>query len=298
MSKVKRQHYLPQFYLRSFVGEGQNFFVCQRHGGKLGKIRKSKPKHECCGRYLYEVKRNSSKQKNDYLETGCIEKRLGECESRLAPCYRNLLTSLDKGSLSKTDSRTAVDDLVALIAFFIVRNPSWLNTVRNKADNLSKVLIKNDFLSKKDQDQLVKEGLSDELRAISELAIMDTVLFSMSEGAPLRELVELMGQMDCLFMKAVDGSEFITSSFPVYAAWEFTDDDDPTGIYFPLSPLYAAVLKMGKGNDRLVAIRSASAEEVDSLNRAMMNGNGAWELLVARDRGVLEELLKDYRFDW
>ena len=135
-------------------------------------------------------------------------------------------------------------------------------------------------MSDEDADELTKVGLKDELESIVELSIMVTALFDASEDTPLWRLIGILNQMDCVFLKSPDGPEFITSSFPFYVAWASKEDEYPTGVYFPLSPHYAAVLRKGSGAHRTVAVRNASGAEVISLNKVMMNGNETWVTLM------------------
>lgn len=38
-----------------------------------------------------------------------------------------------------------------------------------------------------------------------------------------------------------------------------------------------------------------SSFEVDSFSRILMNGDGLWEFLIARDQSKLERLVEEYR---
>lgn len=101
--------------------------------------------------------------------------------------------------------------------------------------------------------------------------------------------------MDCLFCIAPDGTEFVTTSLPVHVEWKDESDENPCGIYFPLSPGYAVVFRQRLVEDRCVSITRLAAVEVDLLNRTLMNGDGLWEFLIARDRSKLERLVEEYR---
>ena len=149
-------------------------------------------------------------------------------------------------------------------------------------------------MDENDIGQMSDEDSRGELEALVELGIMDAALFSTAEGAPMRTLVDLMFDKDCCFFKSPGETAFITASFPVYTAWASEADANPATIYFPLSPRFAVVFREGAG-EGLVCIEDASVELVASLNRILMNGNDAWEMLIASDRDVLDGLLKKYR---
>lgn len=109
------------------------------------------------------------------------------------------------------------------------------------------------------------------------------------------DLLVLLLDMDCLFYIAPGGSEFITSSLPVHAEWKNESDEDPCGVYFPLSPRYAVVFKQRLEKERCVSTTRMSSIEVDSFSRILMNGDGLWEFLIARDQSKLERLVEEYR---
>lgn len=142
---------------------------------------------------------------------------------------------------------------------------------------------------------MVLAGYGDEFEAIVELAYLDTALFRLDKGAPLYDLLVLLLDMDCCFYAAPEGSEFITTSLPAHAEWKDESDENPCGIYFPLSPRYAVVFRQRLEEERCVSTTRISSTEVDSFNRILMNGDGLWEFLIAKDRSYLERLIRQYR---
>lgn len=156
-------------------------------------------------------------------------------------------------------------------------------------------LLTNGFFSDEDILQMDLAGYGDEFEAIVELAYLDTALFRLDKGAPLYDLLVLLLDMDCLFYIAPEGSEFITSSLPVHAEWKEERDKDPCGFYFPLTSRYAVVFGQRLEEDRCVSISHLADFAVDSFNRMLMNGDGLWDFLIARDRSKLERLAEEYR---
>ena len=293
MADVKQQHYLPQFYLKSFADAEGFLHVVRRCGGQLGSPYKGKTGRVCSKKYLHEVYRRSSTHGEAFYEKGIIEAELGSVENALAPSYRDLLCCLENGSLPD-DYPDAIRKLMALIAFFIARSPKWLQLKRNEAGEVAARLLEKGLLDENDIGWMSDEDSRGELEALVELGIMDAALFSTAEGAPVWTLVDLMFDKDCCFFKSPGETAFITASFPAYVARASEGDTNPVAIYFPLSPRFAAVFREGTG-EGLVCIEDASAELVTSLNRLLMNGNDAWEMLIASDRDVLDGLLKEYR---
>ena len=295
MPDVKMQHYVPRFYLDSFT-DGKYLCAVRRDNDGLGNVFKTQPMRVCAERYLYEVKARAVEHEGSYIEKGSVENNLGKIENRLAPVYRNVLDCLDRWSFpSGMECVELISGMCCLIASFLVRNPGWLEGVRGNASLRAEELLGDGFLTEDDVSQMAAEGFAGEFEAFVELAYLDTALFKTDEGSPMQALIELLLDMDCLFWLAPDGAEFVTASLPVYAAWADERDHDPVGVYFPLSPRYAVVLRCRADSESPVSISHASKELVDSFNRCIMNGNGAWDVLIARDRAVLEELLGSYR---
>lgn len=296
MPGVKNQHYVPRFYLRSFTDDSGYLSVVRRDAGGLKPVFRTKPENVCAENYLYEVKRRVSNGDDGFIEKGVIEDALGKIENNLAPAYRTLLSCLDSGKLPKGEECVAlISRLAFLLASVIARSPKWLSRVRGNAGAHSVELLSNAFFSDKDISQMDLAGYGNEFEAIVELACLDTALFRFDKGAPMYDLLVLLLDMDCLFYIAPEGSEFITSSLPVHAEWKDESDESPCGIYFPLSPRHAVVFRQRLEEDRYVSITRMAAIEVDSFNRILMNGDGLWEFLIAKDRLYLERLIGQYQ---
>ena len=249
----------------------------------------------CAERYLYEVKARAAGHEGAYIEKGSVEKNLGKIENRIAPVYRRILECLDGGCFPRGPVRAElISGMCCLIASFLVRNPGWLECVRGNASLRAEELLADGFLTDDDVKQMAEEGFVGEFEAFVELAYLDTALFKTDKGSPMQALIDPLLGMDCLFLVAPDSTEFVTASLPAFAAWVDVHDHDPAGVYFPLSPRYAVVLRCKADSEGPVSISHASKELVDSFNRCIMNGNGAWDVLIARARAVLEVLLGSY----
>lgn len=296
MSGVKNQHYVPRFYLKSFTDDAGYLSVIRRDAGGLKPVFRTKPENVCAENYLYEVKRRESVDMDGFIEKGVIEDALGKIENDLAPAYRLLLSYLDSEKLPEGEECVElITQLAFLLAFFIVRNPKWLNEVRGNAGAHSAELLSSGFFSDEDISQMVLAGYGGEFEAIVELAYLDTALFRLDKGAPLYDLLVLLLDMDCLFYIAPEGTEFVTTSLPVHIEWKDESDENPCGLYFPLSPRYAVVFGQRLEEERCVSISHLAAFAVDSFNRMLMNGDGLWEFLIARDRFCLERLIGQYQ---
>lgn len=296
MPGVKNQHYVPRFYLKSFTDAPGFLCVVRRDADGLKPVFRTRPENVCAENYLYEVRRREALGEDGFVEKGVIEDALGKIENDLALSYRSLPSYLDSGKMPKGEECVElITRLAFLLAFFIVRNPKWLNEVRGNSGAHSVELLSSGFFTDEDILQMDLAGYGDEFEAIIELACLDTALFRFDKGAPLYELLALLLDMDCLFYIAPEGTEFVTTSLPVHVEWKDESDENPCGIYFPLSPRHAVVFRQRLKEDRYVSITRMAAVEVDSFNRVLMNGDRLWEFLIAKDRLYLERLIGQYQ---
>ena len=296
MPGVKNQHYVPRFYLKSFTDDTGHLYAVRRDASGLGSVFPAKPERVCVEKYLYEVKGRMSEGNDGFIEKGAIEDALGNIENKLAPVYQSLIGYLDSEELPNGEELVdLITQLAALVASLIVSNPKWLKQVRSSARARSAERWASGFFSDEDIARLESVGYGSETEAIAELAFLDTTLLRCYKGTPIYSLLTILLDMDCRFCVAPEGSEFITTSLPVYIAWKDEHDEKPYGCYFPLSSRYAAVFKRRLEKERCVYTTSMFADAVDSLNRILMNCNGAWEFLIARDRSCLERLNEEYR---
>lgn len=294
MSDVKKQHYVPRFYLKSFTNQDGFLYAVKREPSGLGRIFQTKPEGICFEKYLHEVKRRTPIDGERFIEQGSAEKALSKMENDLAYDYRLLIEHLDSGVFSDTDETCELlERLILLISLLLVRSPKYLKRVRSNAASYAVELEAEGFLTDVDRKEMDAEGFGEEFESIVELAIQDAALFKFCEDAPLHSLVSLMLRMDCGFFVAPEGSEFITSSLPIFPEWSDIQESDPYSIYFSLSPRYGVVLKQKSENDRLVSISHIDGSAVDVFNRALMYGNDSWDFLIARDRECFELLVKE-----
>lgn len=186
MSGVKNQHYVPRFYLKSFT-DGTGFLsAVRRDTGGLKSVFRTKPENVCAENYLYEVMQREALGEDGFVEKGVIEDTLGKIENDLAPVYRSLLSFLDSEKLPKGEGCVElITRLAFLLAFFIVRNPKWLNEVRGNSGARSVELLSSGFFTDEDILQMDFAGYGGEFEAIVELAYLDTALFRFDKGVPM-----------------------------------------------------------------------------------------------------------------
>lgn len=130
MSDVKKQHYVPRFYLKSFTNQDGFLYAVKREPSGLGRIFQTKPEGICFEKYLHEVKRRTLIDRERFIEQGSAEKALSKMENDLAYDYRLLIEHLDAGVFSDTDETCELlERLILLISLLLVRSPKYLKRV-------------------------------------------------------------------------------------------------------------------------------------------------------------------------
>lgn len=66
MSDVKKQHYVPQFYLRSFTDDGF-LYAAGRGTNGVGSVFKTRTDGVCAERYLYEIRSRVPKAEDAFV---------------------------------------------------------------------------------------------------------------------------------------------------------------------------------------------------------------------------------------
>lgn len=84
MSDVKKQHYVPQFYLRSFTDDGGFLYAVRRGTNGVGSVFKTRTDGVCAERYLYEVRRRVPKAEDAFVKKGAAEHTLGKNEKNIS----------------------------------------------------------------------------------------------------------------------------------------------------------------------------------------------------------------------
>lgn len=95
MTLSKRHHYLPQFYIKGFVGNDGKVSVFDKEKGKIDKIRKS-PKQ-----IFYEYNRNTFEINGK--KTDFIEKLHTFGENQFVPTYKKIIENLENINLTGYD---------------------------------------------------------------------------------------------------------------------------------------------------------------------------------------------------
>ncbi len=167
----------------------------------------------------------------EFIEKGSIETLLGKAETVLARRYCDLLRCLEDGRLPG-DKSDFIEDLVALISFFVVRSPKWLQSKRNDAADVADRLSKVGLLSEEDIAQLSAEGLWG-VRGVRRTGHHGRGIIQHGRRGTDANLGKAYAGHEMLLLKSVGRLEFVTASFPVYFAWASRRTNSQRGFISP-----------------------------------------------------------------
>lgn len=291
MTITKRQHYVPRFYLRNFTNaEGQLHTYRRQDGTRFT----TAPENVCAENYLYEVDLSNvddSKAAHSLLDN-YIEGQLSGAEGRLAPYYGQLLRCCEEKTF---DGKDFLDGRLAaciLAANIVVRHPLMLMADRGNAKTVVEDVEAEGGITEQEQAVLDLYGLGSNLETITDLAIMQTLLFSNHPDVPFNRIYNALADKRMAIVEAPALMRFITTSMPMYFLGIDEDNYAFDVAYMPLSYRYAALFTDDKSVRQL---SKATIEETIRFNVALLDGNDVWDVAVANARGALDVALREWK---
>lgn len=222
---TKKQHYLPQFYLKNFVGDKGKIWTYDR---SKEKIYACNPRDIACENYLYETRwENANSELGEFVLPNHIEKQFAEQEGKYSKLLKRIVEICTNAENEKAliCNREEKEILASFVSNMVLRNP-WsmekadLECVTDGVMDLKEIKAMDTIL------QYLGYGGTESLVKFSSKRIWLDNDFEGGMQQVLQE--ELRGTNFCI-LKA-NNKQFITSSFPVSFG---------NGTYFPLSPQFA-----------------------------------------------------------
>jgi len=210
-SDTKRQHYLPQFYLKGFILDGK-FWVYDR---QLNEFRKQTPINTAIEKDYYSfTDKNGEKNTN-------IEKILADVEGRIVPVINKIksqekINDDDKGIMS------------LFLSFLNYRVPEFEKLSNEIAQKISKFTIQNLISSKEQATKWIENYKKDTGKSFD---VSSEILFEYAQNpqfkitidrnTTLRQMLDLsykntnwLYNLDWVIIRAPEKTSFITSDNP------------------------------------------------------------------------------------
>lgn len=218
MSKVKKQHFVPQFYLENFTDSDNNIYAFDIVKGESFRTTTENIAHE---RYFYDYE--PLDQFMGIEQT--IEKALAASEGESAKVFRKLVASLNANNvkaLTKDDYKQLAD--------YIITQQRRTPESRIKGTQLA-TEIERQLRDKGASDDFIKEqGLDSE-----KYDPHFQQIYGLLNSEVLREIEDLCDRY-WIFWSNKTKHNFYTSDHPVVG---YLHNEKAYEIYFPLTPRYS-----------------------------------------------------------
>ena len=287
---TRKQHWVPQFYLRHFADSSGQLHAYSRQKGSFFR---TNCENLCCMRDLYEVEHTDAAgdATDRFYAQNLIEVKLSEFENRIAPLYDRFLERQKEDQCEGeeySDGKAAVCELAANI---IVRHPISMRVDKKWSRETAEELLRNVHLTPYEFGLLDWSGWRGDSQAVVELAATATMLFSNDDNVPVNRIRKTFLEKSFSILRAPVGSGFVTTSMPMFIIGPEDDSYDFHLAYMPLSSEYAAVFSDGPLFPPFVRLDFSGTE---FMNRVFLLNCEHWDVAISRGSGPLEHAVRDW----
>lgn len=287
---TRKQHWVPQFYLRHFADSSGQLYAYNKSSGDFYR---TKTENVCSKRDLYEVKHSDIKADSDdrYYAQNFIEARLSEDESRISVPYTQLLRCCRDATLEGDTFRRGRQAVCELASNLIVRHPVAMQGDRRKAREESSLLQVDGVLTEEDRALLDCSGWNGDHKALAELSVTATLLFSEDGSVPANRIYKAFLEKQFCVLEAPVGSGFITTSMPMFIIGPEDDSYVFDFAYMPLSSKYAALFTT---DSSLESFYRLNVPHIELMNRLLLLNCRHWDVALSRENDPLKHAVCDW----
>lgn len=287
---TRKQHWVPQFYLRHFADSSGRLYAYSKSSGDFYR---TKTENVCSKRDLYEVKHSDIKADSDdrYYAQNFIEARLSEDESRISVPYTQLLRCCRDATLEGDTFRRGRQAVCELASNLIVRHPVAMQGDRRKAREESSLLQVNGVLTEEDRALLDYSGWNGDHKALAELSVTATLLFSEDGSVPANRIYKAFLEKQFCVLEAPIGSGFITTSMPMFIIGPEDDSYVFDFAYMPLSSKHAALFTT---DSSLESFYRLNVPHIELMNRLLLLNCRHWDVALSRENDPLKHAVCDW----
>ena len=287
---TRKQHWVPRFYLRHFADSSGQLHAYNKSSGVFYR---TKVEDVCSKRDLYEVQYSDIEADSDdkYYAQNLIETKLSESESQISVSYSRLLQCCKDAILEGDAFRQGRQAVCKLASNLIVRHPATMLADRNRAREGSSMLLEDVVLTEEEKALLDLSGWNGDHKALAELSVSATLLFSEDGSVPANRIYEAFLEKRFCILEAPIGSEFVTTSMPMFIIGPEDDSYDFDFAYMPLSSKYAALFT---GDSSLGPFHRLNFPHVELMNRLLLLNCKHWDVALSRGIDPLEHAIRDW----
>lgn len=274
----KKQHYVPQYYLRRFSDDCDSLWVYNR---KTGKTYKSRSEDVYERNYHYEMEARCQRSWHGrHLLPGKIEKKLSQIEGEQSALLRKIDIQIVSGRVHEKERRT----LSWLVGHLIARHPAMLANYEPDYDAMY-----SDPEVRWGCEVLAQAGMADEIEVLAQGANQMVLALWRCKGSPTYFAKSDLERLRCHFIRPQGEARFITSSLPPHFNTTLWKDgkchiDD---LMLPLSPTLAVVYS-GAGPTKYGVLEVPDSTVV-RLNSGYFVSEPACEQVVSGRREDLDQ---------
>ena len=295
-AEAKIQHYVPQYYLRSFIDAKELLYVVDRPRAKFFRV----PTKKVGGELYFNLINVKG------IDPFAVEKALADLESMVAPALERVKKTR---SLAAEKDRGAVMNLIASVT---LRNPKQrqaIGEIINQSGNLaaaeglsSKPKFDEYVSAMKAQGKEVRESYEETKELVAKIpgTFRPTQEFSILTELRLHDpLVQRYeGRKWQILVASEDSGGFVTSDHPVCLRWSDGEHGNlspglavpGTELIFPISP-HLVLRGSFEGEENVVEVDTSTVAGINSL--LISNAHNqiyAQDALFKYKRAPLEEI--------
>lgn len=282
---AKRQHYVPEFYIKGFSDNGKNIFVFDK---ERWKIYEKNVREVCTKRHIYENPVGNSEVEERFFLPNDLEDRHARLENDFAPMLRRVKREYSLAALGTNNPTLSNQDkelLIRMVANFLTRNKWTLENFYKEHDPE----VDEELAPYRELCQMIKLDFT----AVAEASRKRIIMTDEHEKYLPNIIFGNLGQLELSLVKATGGAKFAASSFPIIYLTE--DDEDGTTyftwVFLPISPFLAVMFAEGD-NKGEVCIRESEPEDVDKINAVFADPKSDLaSYVLSSDRALLERLM-------
>lgn len=277
-STPKKQHYVPQYYLRRFSDDSDKLWVYNR---KSGKTYKSRSEDVCERNYHYEMEaRGQRSWHGRHLLPGKIEKKLSEIESEQALLLRKIDFQLGIGRIHEKERRA----LLWLVGHLIARHPAMLADCEPDYNTLY-----SDPEVRRGCEFLAQAGMADEIEVLVQGANQMVLALWRCKGSATYFAKNDLNRLHCHFIRPQEEARFLTSSLPPHFSTTLREDGKYhiDNLTLPLSSTLAVVYS-SEGPTKCEVLK-ISDDSIIELNAGYLVSGPAYEQVISGRRKDLDQ---------
>lgn len=225
---TKKQHFIPEFYLKNFCADDGKLAVYNCKYNDFGD--RKTPAQICYEKYLYETKVDPDSDAENFVLVNEVENNFRDKETIYRDCISRILdtcssTEDKRKDICSDDDIKILDDFVTNM---LLRNPLLYNKADN-SDLFQELLDSEEF---KKWDDLLKNLEGYEAEALLRLAFNVDATDSDIKGSTANRLKQKISKLNFCFLVS-DTAHYVFGEFPFAILF---DNKQFNKILLPLSP--------------------------------------------------------------